>query len=117
MRRNSDDDENPFGSGFGGIEDLLAGMTGGDEAPVDVQEYDDEIRVVADLPDTNSEDIEIQCDGRTVAIYAAADPRPFMTRVDLPAYVDDQSAQRDLNNGILEITFDRDTDPANIGFH
>jgi len=114
MRANSDDDEDPFGSG---IEDLLAGMTGGDEAPVDVHEYDDEIRVVADLPETTPEDVEIQCDGRTVAIYAAVEPRPFVTRVDLPAYVDDQSGQRNLNNGILEVTFDRDTDPANIGFH
>lgn len=117
MRRNSDDDEDPFGGGFSGIEDLLAGMTGGGGAPVDVHEYDDEIRVVADLPDATQEDVEIRCDGRTVAIYAAVEPRPFVTRVDLPAYVDDQSAQRNLNNGILEITFDRDTDPANIGFH
>jgi len=117
MRRNSDDDENPFGGAFDGIEDLLAGMTGGDGAPVDVHEYDDEIRVVADLPDVTAEDIEIRCDGRTVAISAAVEPRPFVTRVDLPSYVNDQSAQWSLNNGILEITFDRDTDPANIGFH
>ncbi|ESS03399.1 MAG: molecular chaperone, small heat shock protein [uncultured archaeon A07HR67] len=116
MRPNSDDDEDPFDSGFGGIEDLLAGMTGGDEAPVDVHEYDDEVRVVADLPETTPEDVEIRCDGRTVAIYAAVEPRPFVTRVDLPAYVDDQSGERNLNNGILEVTFDRDTDPANIGF-
>ena len=113
MGPNSDDGD-PFG---GGIDDLLAGLTGGEEAPVDVHEYDDEIRVVADLPEVTSEDVEIRCDGRTVAIYAAVKPRPFVTRVDLPAYVDDQSAQRNFNNGILEMTFDRDTDPANIGFH
>lgn len=116
MRRNSDDDEDPFGGVFGGIEEILSGMTGGEEVPVDIHEYDDEIRVVADLPDTTRDDIDIQCDGRTVAIRAATDSRPFGTRVDLPAYVDDQSAQTSFNNGVLEVTLDRGTDPANIGF-
>jgi HSP20 family protein len=51
-----------------------------------------------------------------VAIRAATDPRPSLRRVDLPAYVDEQSARTDFNNGVLEITLDRDTDPANIGF-
>ncbi|ELZ40688.1 hsp20 type chaperone [Halorubrum californiense DSM 19288] len=117
MRRNPDDDKDPFGGGFNGIEDLLAGMTGGDEPPVDVHEYDDEIRVVAELPDVTADDMEIQCDGRTVAIYAAVKPRPVMTRVNLPSYVNEQSLHWSLNNGILEITMDHGTDPANIGFH
>jgi HSP20 family protein len=116
MRRNSDDDEDSFGGVFGGIDEMLSGMTGEETAPVDIHEYDDEIRVVADLPDATRDDIDIQCDGRTVAIRAATEPRPFGTRVDLPVYVDDQSAETSFNNGVLEITLDRDTDPANIGF-
>jgi HSP20 family protein len=116
VRRNSDDDEDPLGGTFSGIEDLLAGMTNGDGTPVDIHEYDDEIRVVAELSDVTADDIEIQCDGRTVAIYAAVTPRPVVTRVDLPSYVNDQSTEWSLNNGVLEITLDRDTDPANIGF-
>lgn len=116
MRRNSDDDEDSLGGVFGGIEEMLSGMTGDEMVPVDVHEYDDEVRIVADLPDVTRDDIDIQCDGRTVAIHAANEPRPFGTRVDLPAYVDDQSATTSFNNGILEVTFDRDTDPANIGF-
>lgn len=116
MRRNSDDDEDPFGGVFDGIEEMLSGMAGEGTAPVDIHEYDDEIRVVADLPDATRDDISVQCDGRTVAIHAATDPRPFVTRVDLPAYVDDQSTKTSFNNGVLEVTLDRDTDPANIGF-
>lgn len=117
MRRNSDDDdEDSFGGVFDGIEEMLSGMAGGEEVPVDTHEYDDEIRVVADLPDATQEDIDIQCDGRTVAIHAAVEPHPIVTRVDLPAYVDDRSARTSFNNGVLEITLDRDTDPANIGF-
>ena len=116
MRRNSDDDEDSFGGVFDGIEEMVSGMTGGEEVPVDIHEYDDEIRVVADLPDATRDDIDIDCDGRTVAIRAERESRPFGTRVDLPAYVDDQSVRTSFNNGVLEVTFDRDTDPANIGF-
>lgn len=116
MRRNSDDDEESFGGVFSGIDKMLSGMTEGESTPVDIHEYGDEIRIVADLPDATRDDIDIDCDGRTVAIRAERESRPFVTRVDLPAYVDDQSARTSFNNGVLEVTLDRDTDPANIGF-
>lgn len=116
MKRSPDDDEDSGGV-FDGIEEMLSGMTGGDAAPVDVHEYDDEVRVVADIPEAEREDIHVRCDGRTVAIRAATDPRPFRARADLPAYVDAESARTNFNNGVFEVTFDRDTDPANIGFH
>ena len=41
MRRNSDDDENPFGDVFGGINEMLSGKDGDGTDPVDVHEYDD----------------------------------------------------------------------------
>jgi HSP20 family protein len=119
MRRNpgDDDESGPFGGRFGGIEELLAGMTDGGAEAVDVHEYDDEIRVVADVPGTSRDRIDVRCDGRAVAIRADRDGPPFVARVDLPAYVDDGSGELQFNNGVLEVTFDRDTDPANIGFH
>lgn len=114
MRRNADDDDgNPFGNPF---EEMLSGMAGESGEPVDVHEYDDEIRVVADIPETTRDEIDVQCDGRLLAIRADRDARPFLKRVDLPAYVDDQSAQVQFNNGVLEVTLDREPDPANIGF-
>ncbi|WP_424016419.1 Hsp20/alpha crystallin family protein [Halorientalis pallida] len=115
MRRNPDDDD-PFGDAFGGIGEMLSGMAGEDTEPVDVHKYDDEIRVVADIPDASQEEIDTQCDGRILAIRVARDPRPVVKRVDLPAYVDDESAETSFNNGVLEVTLDRQTDPANIGF-
>ena len=115
-RKPDDDDENPFGGLFGGIDEMLSGVAAGDHDPVDVYEYDDEIRVVADIPNTSRTEIETQCDGRILAIHADRDPRPFLARVDLPAYVDDQSAELSFNNGVLEVRLDRETDPANIGF-
>lgn len=116
MRRNSDDDEDPFDGLSGGIDAALSGTAGDDADPVDIHEYDDEIRVVADIPDASRERIDIQCDGRTLAIRAARESRPFRKRVDLPAYVDDRSARTSFNNGVLEVVLERDTDPANIGF-
>jgi len=113
MRRNSDDDEDSFGDIFG---EMLPGMGGDETDPVDVHEYDDELRVVADLPEVSKSDIDLQCDGRVLAIAVAREPRPVIKRVDLPAYVDDASLDASFNNGVLEITLDRTTDPANIGF-
>jgi HSP20 family protein len=116
MRRNPDDDEDPFGGSFGGIGRLLSGAEDGEKEPIDVHEYDDEIRVVADLPGAERADIDLECDGRALAITVASEPRPFAKRVDLPGYVDDGSIRTSFNNGVLEVTLDRDTDPANIGF-
>jgi HSP20 family protein len=116
MRRNSDDDDNPFGDLFGEINGMLSGMADKETEPVDVHKYDDELRVVADIPDASEDAIDIQCDGRNLAIRVARDPHPVIKRVDLPAYVDDQSAEMSFNNGILEVTLDRTNDPANIGF-
>lgn len=116
MRRNSDDDENPFGGVFEGIDEMLSGMADDESVPVDTHEYDDEIRVVVDIPDANRENIDVQCDGRALAIRVSSEPHPFVKRVDLPAYVDAQSVRTSFNNGVLEITLDRDNDPANIGF-
>ncbi|SDF22360.1 Hsp20/alpha crystallin family protein [Halorientalis regularis] len=116
MRRNPDDDDDPFGDSFGKINEMLSGMAGDETEPVDVHEYDDEIRVVADIPDASQDEIDTQCDGRILAIRVARDPRPVVKRVDLPSYVDDQSAETSFNNGVLEVTLDRQNDPANIGF-
>lgn len=116
MRRNPDDDSDPFDGIFTGIEKMLSGMAGGESESVDVHEYDDEIRVVADIPDTDPDEIKTECDGRVLAIRAPRGGRPFAVRVDLPAYVDDRSAERSFNNGVFEVVLQRDTDPANIGF-
>jgi HSP20 family protein len=116
VRRNSDDDEHPFDSTPDDIDQMLRTMAGDATDRVDVHEYDDRISVVADIPGIEESDIDIQCDGRTLAIRISAASRPVVMRVDLPAYVDDQSVRTSYNNGVLEVTFDRGRDPANIGF-
>lgn len=116
MRRNSDDEENPFGGVFDGIDQMNPRMADDGAEHITVHEYDDRIAVVADIPGVDREDIDLHCDGRNLAIRASSDPRPFFKRVDLPTYVDDQSIRTSFNNGVLEVTLDRDNDPANIGF-
>jgi len=96
---------------------MLSEMGSDGTQPVEVQEYDEELRVVADVPEASKEEIDVQCDGRVLAIAIAHDPRPVVKRVDLPAYVDADSLAANFNNGILEITLDSEPDPADIGFH
>ena len=115
MRRDRDDDEDPLGGVFDAIDQVTDGIEDRGE-PVDIHEYDDRITVVADIPGVARDDIALECDGRNLAIHVAREPRPSRKRVDLPAYVDDGSMETSFNNGVLEVTLDRDTDPANIGF-
>lgn len=74
---------------------------------VDVQEEDDAIRVVADLPGVSNDDIAIRCTGRTLSITAAGDRRDYNEQIQLPARVDKHAATATYNNGILDITLPR----------
>lgn len=115
MRRNADDDE-PFAGGFPGGVPFGNPVTDETSDRVDIHEYDDQVTVVAELPAVDEDDIDLQCDGRTLAIRVAADTQPLLVKVDLPTYVDAGSMETTLNNGILEITLTTDRDPADIGF-
>jgi HSP20 family protein len=125
MRRDRDDD--PFDEVFREIERLMDEMMGvdaeietaidaggGDDTHADVHEYDDQITVIADLPGVEKNDIDLKCDGRIVSIRAANDSRSYEERVQLPARVDEHSAEATYNNGVLEVTFDRAEDSADI---
>jgi len=52
---------------------------------VDVHENDDTIRVIADLPGVQKDDISIQCDGEQVTISAHTESREYDERVSLLA--------------------------------
>jgi HSP20 family protein len=111
MRKNADDD--PFGGGGIG---LPVGVTAAETDRVDVHEYDDRVTVVADIPGVSEDTLDLQCDGRTLAIHVMNGTRPVGVRVDLPAYVDAGSMESTLNNGVLKVGLTRDRDPADIGF-
>jgi len=113
-----DDSDDPFDEFFREIERMMNQMwddslespdaTGfGGDTHVDVQEAADELRVVADLPGVEKEDISLRCDGEVLTISAATARREFDERIRLPGRVDEHSASATFNNGILEVTFDR----------
>lgn len=117
-----DDRDDPFDNIFDEIERMMNGMTGGasdrtgfaTETHIDVYDEGDVIRLVADLPGVDKDAIELKCDGEMLTISAASDRREYDERMRLPVRVDEHSAKASFNNGILEVTFDRVQDSAEI---
>ncbi|NUE01780.1 Hsp20/alpha crystallin family protein [Halorubraceae archaeon YAN] len=117
-----DDRDDPFGDIFDEIERMMHGMAGGfedrsgfaSETHVDVYEEEGHIRLVADLPGIEKDELNLQCDGETLTISAASDRREYDERVHLPVRVDEHSAKATFNNGVLEVTFEKADDSASI---
>jgi len=86
----------------------------GSDLHLDVHEEDDQLRVVADLPGVEKDAIDLKCDGKVLTVSAASDRRDYEDRVRLPTRVDEHSAAATYNNGVLEVTFDRADDSADI---
>ncbi|GGL34371.1 type III effector protein [Halarchaeum grantii] len=127
MRR--DDRDDPFDDFFREIERMMDDMmrnspneSGYDDAGfgsdthLDVQESEDEIRVIGDFPGVERDDLSLKCDGRILTISAATDAREYDERIELPSRVDERSGNASYNNGVLEVTFERAEESANIGF-
>ncbi|ELY36607.1 Hsp20/alpha crystallin family protein [Natronorubrum tibetense] len=121
MRR--DDRDEPFDDLFREIERMMNEMMNGADANVDfdssgvdngfgmdthvdIHETDEEIRVVADLPGVEKDNIELECDGKTLTISASSDHREYDERVSLPQRVNEHTASATYNNGVLEVVFD-----------
>lgn len=84
------------------------------DAHIDVQETDSHLRVVADIPGVDEEDITLQCDGRVLRIEAAGNRREYDEHVRLPTRVAPRTADATYNNGILEVVFERADDTTDI---
>ncbi len=119
-----DDRDDPFGDFFEEIERMMNEMASGgpatddagfgSETHVDAYATEDTVRLVADLPAVSKDQLSLQCDGEALTISAASDRREYDETVELPATVDEHSADATFNNGVLEVTFDRDDDSASI---
>ncbi|WP_259372357.1 Hsp20/alpha crystallin family protein [Salinarchaeum sp. IM2453] len=120
--------DDPFDDIFDEIERLMDEMmndTGqiepeesgfGMDIHVNVHETDEEIRVVADVPGIEQDDLSLMCDGEVLTIEVKTPDRETEERISLPGKVDEHSAAATFNNGILEVSFDRIDDSANISF-
>jgi len=74
------------------------------EPLVDVVSSDKEVRVIAEMPGVNKEDIEVTVDKKSVVISVDREDRPYYKELDLPGIVETKGAKSSYNNGILEIT-------------
>ncbi|QGA84185.1 Hsp20/alpha crystallin family protein [Halomicrobium sp. LC1Hm] len=130
MRR--DDRDDPFDEFFRELERMMNDVMGpegdvhieqggsgsrGTDMHLDVHETDDQLRVVADVPGVDKDDIDLKCDGTVLTIEAAGTHRDYDDQITLPARVDEHSANATYNNGILEVTFDRAEDPSDISLN
>ena len=121
--------DDPFDDLFREIERMMNEMIGGNtnvsvrtgpdsgfgqDTHVDIHEHEGEIRVIADLPGVEKDDIQLQCDGRTLTVHAASDRREYDEHIKLPGRVDETTANATYNNGVLEVVFDRTDQRSNI---
>jgi len=129
-----DDRDDPFDEFFEEIERMMNEMMGGnaefrfehsrsagpDEGGdatgvhYDLHETEETVRVVADVPGVEKSDIDLKCDGRTLYVRASGNGRDYSERIDLPARVDEHSADATYNNGVLEVAFDKAGDSTSI---
>jgi HSP20 family protein len=101
--------------GEGGDANPFAGFEGFDDASthVDVLDEGDVVRVVADLPGVEKDDIRVAVSGDELKIQASNEDREYDERVNLSAIVDEDSGEATYNNGVLEITFEKVEDGEN----
>jgi len=74
------------------------------EPLVDVYTTDGEVKVIAELPGVNKEDIQLHGTEDTLTISVDTPERKYYKEVKLPAKVDPKGAKTSYKNGVLEVT-------------
>lgn len=77
------------------------------EPLVDVIKGQDELRVVAEVPGVNKEDLRLSADENSITIESVTGQARYHKKVDLPEAVDPKTAKSTYKNGILEVSFKR----------
>jgi len=75
------------------------------EPLVDVIKGKDELRVVAEVPGVNKEDLRVSADEGSITIESLTGEPRYQKRVELPEIVDPKTAKSTYKNGILEVSF------------
>ena len=73
------------------------------EPLVDVISSGKDVRVIAEMPGVNKEDINVTVNEKSVVILVEGD-RAYYKELDLPGVVDPKGARSTYNNGVLEVT-------------
>jgi HSP20 family protein len=74
------------------------------EPLVDVISSGKEVRVIAEMPGVNKEDINVTVNEKSVVISVDTEGRGYYKELDLPGIVDPKGARSTYNNGVLEVT-------------
>jgi len=74
------------------------------EPLVDVVSSDKEVRVIAEMPGVNKEDIDVTVNDKSLIISVDKEERRYYKELDLPGVVDPKGAKSTYNNGVLEVT-------------
>ena len=77
------------------------------EPVVDVIEQEQQVKVVAELPGIQKENINLDAGERILTIRVDTEKRKYFKRLELPAEVEANSAKAQFTNGILEVTLDK----------
>jgi HSP20 family protein len=74
------------------------------EPLVDVVSSGKDVRVIAEMPGVNKEDISVTVNEKSLVISVDREDRGYYKKLDLPDIVDPKGARSTYNNGILEVT-------------
>ncbi len=74
------------------------------EPLVDVVSSDKEVRVIAEMPGVNKDEINVTVNEKSLVISVDREDRRYYKELELPGIVDPKGAKSSYNNGILEIT-------------
>jgi len=77
------------------------------EPLIDIMEEDEEIKVLAELPGVEKDDINLNCTEKTLTISVDTENRKYYKELELPGEVDPKSAKARYKNGVLEVTLKR----------
>ena len=74
------------------------------EPLVDVISSGTDVRVIAEMPGVNKEDIDVTVNEKAMTISVDREDRGYYKKLELPGIVDPKGARSTYNNGILEVT-------------
>ena len=74
------------------------------EPLVDVVSSGKDVRVIAEMPGVNKEDIDVTVNEKAMTISVDREDRGYYKKLELPGIVDPKGARSTYNNGILEVT-------------
>ena len=93
-----------FGNVRSGEDRPLKAIQDKREPLVDVISSGTDVRVIAEMPGVNKEDIDVTVNEKAMTISVDREDRGYYKKLELPGIVDPKGARSTYNNGILEVT-------------